>query len=260
MASKICALLIVFAHYVYGQRQLFITPSLGMAFPLAYTISPADGDKGYRANTFDFGASLDISLQYQVNQNWIIFGGWRAGSDTGFGFLWGDAKRDFVKGRLTSSSTSFRFPIGIEKTIATKKWGKINRRTEILKNISGSKNEDVLYLILFRLRILSGFSYSYTPPATYDNELQSFSYGTYTYNVIDRTSFSVFVGFRLQFFNYEKDHLQLTALYSRGLSQVTKTDVDYQLPSGNYSATLGSRGSYFSLQAGYPIRLIKFDK
>jgi len=260
MASKICALLIVFVHNVYGQRQLFITPSLGMAFPLSYTIIPAHGDKGYRANTFDFGASLDLSLQYQINQHWIIFGGLRVSDDSGFGFLYGDTKRDLVKGRLTSSTNAFRFPFGIEKNVLTKKWGKIDKRTEILKNISGSKNEDVLYLILFRLRILTGLSYNYTPPATYDNALRSFSYGSYTKNILDRNSFSVFIGFRLQFFNYEKDHLQLTALYSRGITQVAKIDVDYQLPTGDYSAILGSRGSYFSLQLGYPIKLINLLK
>jgi hypothetical protein len=260
MAFRICTLLIVFVHYSYGQKQLFITPSLGMAFPLSYTISPPDGDNGYGPNTFDFGASLDLSLQYQVNQQWIIFAGWRTSNDTGFGIRYGDIDKDFEKGKLSVASNTIRFPIGFQKHISTHKWFEVKRRADILKNISGDKNEDILYLVLFKLRVLAGVSYNYVVPATNDNQLESFSSGTFLYTVNNRNSYSAFVGFNLQFFNYHKNHFQLTFLYSQGLSQVLTVDVDYQLASGNYEATLGSRGSYISLQLGYPIKLYDSSK
>jgi hypothetical protein len=252
--------MIVFVHIGYGQKQLFITPSLGMAFPLSYTISPSAGDIGYGPNTFDFGASLDLSLQYQINQQWIIFAGLRTSNDTGFSIRYGDPDKDFLKGGLSTASHTIRFPIGFQKHVSTHKWFKVKRRATILKNISGEKNEDILYLALFRLRILAGFSYNYTEPMTDDNQLSSFSSGTFTYNVIERNTFSASLGVTLQFFNYEKNHIQLTILYSQGLSQVLTSTVNYELVSGNYEAIIGSRGSYISLQLGYPIRIADFSK
>ncbi|HRG80333.1 MAG TPA: hypothetical protein PL167_12005, partial [Cyclobacteriaceae bacterium] len=144
--------------------------------------------------------------------------------------------------------------------LSTQKWFKLKRRSAILENISGVKNEDVLYLVLFRLRLLAGVSYNYVVYATDDNQLEGFSSGTYLYTVNNRNSFSAFLGLNLQFFNYHKNHFQLTVLYSQGLSQVLTVDVDYQLSSGNYEATIGSRGSYISLQVGYPIKLYDSSK
>lgn len=261
MAFRICALLIVvFAKNAHAQRQLFIAPSLGMAFPLSYTISPPAGDIGYGPNTFDFGASLDLSLQYQVNQQWIIFAGLRTSNDTGFSIRYGDPDKDFLKGGLSTATHTTRFPIGFQKHVSTHKWFKLKRRSAILENISGVKNEDVLYLVLFKLRLLAGVSYNYVVPATNDNQLESFSSGTFLYTVNTRNSLSAFLGLNLQFFNYHKNHFQLTILYSQGLSQVLTSTVNYQLESGNYEAIIGSRGSYISLQLGYPIRIADFSK
>jgi hypothetical protein len=253
-------LLIVFAHAGYGQRQLFITPSLGMNFPLSYTISPAAGDGGYRANTFDFGASFDLSLQYQLNPKWILFGGVKASENVGFSFKYGDRQQDNFYGKLSVASYTPGIPAGFMRHLSTQKWFKLKRRSAIIENISGVKNEDVLYLVLFKIRLLAGLSYNYVVPATYDNQLDGFSSGTFFYSVNNRNSLSAFLGLNLQFFNYHKNHFQLTILYSQGLSQVLTVDVDYQILSGNHEATLGSRGSYISIQLGYPIKLVDFSK
>jgi hypothetical protein len=262
MAFRICFfVMIVFVHTGYGQKQLFITPSLGMAFPLCYTITPPEGDSGYGSNTFDFGASFDLSLQYQINPKWIIFGGWRAsGGDTGFSFKYGDRYKDYIEGRYWTASGTKSIPVGFMRYLSTQKWFKMKRRSAILENVSGKKNEDVLYLVLFKLRLLSGLSYNYVVPATNDNQLDGFSSGTYLYTVNKRNSLSPFIGFNFQFFNYHKNHFQLTILYSQGLSQVLTVDVDYQLLSGNHEAVIGSRGSYFSLQLGYPIKIYDASK
>lgn len=253
-------LIIVFAHTGFGQRQLFITPSLGMNFPLSYTVIPAAGDGGYRANVFDFGASFDLSLQYQLNPKWILFGGVKASQNAGFSFKYGVPSRDYSKGRFSTTSYTPSIPVGFIRHLSTQKWLKLKRRSAILERISGNKDEDVLYLILFKMRLLAGVSYNYVVPATYDNQVRSFSYGRYLYTVKDRNYFSPFLGLNFQFFNYHKKHFQLTLLYSQGLKQVIEAGVDYQLLSGNYEATLGSRGSYLSLQLGYPIKVYGSSK
>lgn len=114
--------------------------------------------------------------------------------------------------------------------------------------------------MLFRLRVLAGASYDYIMPFTDEGELDFFSSGSYRLNVVDRSSYSIFAGLNLQFFNFKKDHFQLSVLYSKGLSQVLEAEIDYSLPSGNYQATIGSRGSYFLIQLGYPIKVVDFEK
>ena len=260
MVFRILFLLIVFAHTGFGQRQLFITPSLGMNFPLSYTINPPMGDNGYRANVFDFGASFDLSLQYQLNPKWILFGGVKASENVGFSFKYGDRQQDSFYGKLSVASYTPSVPVGLMRQLSTQKWFKLKRRSSIIENISGIKYEDVLYLILFRLRLLGGLTYNYVVPATDDNQLDSFSAGTFLKTVSNRNYFCPFLGLNFQFFNYHKDHFQLTVLYSQGLKQVIEADVDYQLLSGDYEATLGSRGSYISLQLGYPIKVYDSSK
>ncbi len=201
-----------------------------------------------------------MSLQYQVNHKWMVFGGWRASDDTGFSIRYGDRHKDNFEGRLSVASYTSRIPVGFMRYLSTQKWFNVKRRSAILENISGVKNEDILYLVLFKLRLVAGLSYNYVVPATNDNQLEGFSSGTYLYTVNSRNSFSAFLGLNLQFFNYHKNHFQFTLLYSQGLSQILTVDVDYQLSSGNYEATIGSRGSYLSLQLGYPIRLVDFSK
>ncbi|HNV29903.1 MAG TPA: hypothetical protein PKJ83_12240, partial [Cyclobacteriaceae bacterium] len=146
MGFRTCIFLLIgFVRTGYGQKQLFITPSLGMSFPLCYTIAPAEGDSGFGSNTFDFGASFDLSLQYQINPKWIIFGGWRASDDTGFSFKYGDKQKDSYYGRFSVASYTSRIPVGLMRHLSTQKWFKLKRRSAILEKISGVKNEDVLY-------------------------------------------------------------------------------------------------------------------
>ena len=128
-----------------------------------------------------------------------------------------------------------------------------------MTNVDG-KNDDILYLVLFKLRLLSGISYNYHVPSSEENELTGFPDGTFLYSVVNRSSISAFAGINLQFFNYQKNHFQLSIIYSQGLNRVVTADVDYQLLSGDYKAKLGSRGSYLSLQLGYPIRIASFSR
>jgi hypothetical protein len=261
MVFRSCFFLVIaFVHPLHGQRQLFITPSLGMNFPLCYTISPATGDGGYRANVFTFGASFDLSVQYQINPKWILFGGVKASENAGVSFKYGVSSIDYRWGKFSTVSYTPSTPVGFMRHLSTQKWLKLKRRSVILERITGNKNEDVLYLILFKLRLLAGVSYNYIMPATGENELSGFSNGTLLFAVEDRSYFSPFLGLNFQFFNYHKNHFQLTMLYSQGLNQVIEANVDYQLLSGDYEATLGSRGSYISLQLGYPLKVYDSSK
>lgn len=254
-------LLLVFIHAAsHGQRQLSITPAAGMSFPLSYSIDRTGDDIGYRAQVFTFFPSFVADLQYQHDKNWIFFGGWHAGDNTGFHLRYGDSKRDLREGRLSIGAYTSRLQVGAIDHVSTHKWVKLKKRATILGRTTVPPGDEMLYLLLFRLRILAGGSFNYLVPSTDEGELEGFSSGTFVFSVKDRYSYSAFIGLNLQFFNYFRNHFQLSFIYSQGLSEVITANIDYQLMSGQYETTIGSRGSYFIIQLGYPIKVIDFAK
>jgi hypothetical protein len=64
----------------------------------------------------------------------------------------------------------------------------------------------------------------------------------------------------IQFFNLDKGRLQISIIYSSGLQKAGECDFTYSLPSGHYAAKVGTRGSNLTIQLGYPIPLVNFDK
>lgn len=252
---------LVFVHVAsHGQRQLSITPAVGMSFPLSYSIDRTGDDIGYRAQVFTFFPSFVADLQYQHDKNWIFFGGWHAGDNTGFHLRYGDSKRDLREGRLSIGAYTSRLQVGAIHHVSTHKWVKLKKRATILGRTTVPPGDEMLYLLLFRLRILAGGSFNYLVPSTDEGELEGFSSGTFVFSVKDRYSYSAFIGLNLQFFNYFRNHFQLSFIYSQGLSEVITANIDYQLMSGQYETTIGSRGSYFIIQLGYPIKVIDFAK
>lgn len=262
MGTKLLPLtiLVVFVQIAsYGQRQLSLTPALGIAWPFSYAIERPVGDIGYHQYS-NLGISFNVNTEYQFNQNWTLFGGWHFGYNTAFHLGYGDPKRDFKRGRLGNSATTHRLQLGGLKYLSTQKWFKLKHREMMLRRTTVRPKDDLLYLMLFRLRALSGLSYNYIVPSTYENVLRGFTSGTSIFTIENRSSLSMFFGLNLQFFNYDKNHFQLSFIYSQGLTQVLNADIDYQLPSGNYETKIGSRGSFFLIQLGYPIKLIDFEK
>jgi hypothetical protein len=216
-------------------------------------------DKGYAANRFVLYPSFNLNLKYQHNANWAFFAGWLASDNSAIHMNYGTSETDFTEGKLSMAAYTPRLQLGAQRYLTTCTWFKIKRREGIMKQNNLSNNH-ILYAVLFRLRALAGASYDYIMPFTDEGELEFFSSGSYRLNVVDRSSYSIFVGLNLQFFNFKKDHFQLSVLYSKGLSQVLQAEVDYSLLSGDYHATIGSRGSYFLIQLGYPIKLVDFEK
>jgi hypothetical protein len=248
-------LFFLFAQFSFGQSKLTLVPSLGMAFPGASALSPYPNDPGFKPHGAAFFPSLELGLQYTINENWILFGGWRASDDTGFQMKYGTREADLREGRFAVSGYTSRIPVGAMRHLTTQRWIKVKRRVEIMEKISASRKTDMLYLVLFRLRAVGGISYNYRVPMTDDNEWIGFSSGIYRLGIENRHTASVFGGLNLQFFNFDRDHFQFSIIYSQGLQTVLDVEINYQLLSGEYETRLRSKGSYLALQLAYPIGL-----
>lgn len=252
-------IIFAFAHPLFGQKQISIVPSVGVMVPFCYAIDDSNADEKFRANTYPVNPSFSITVCYPINDSWKIYTGWRAASDAGTSLAYGDPKKDFRRGRFGTHSYSNRFSLGSDYNLSTVKAFKIKRRVKILESVKETYNKDMLYALLFRFNVIGGASYNRVVRGTGDGELDYFSSGNYIHKVTNDVNFSGFIGFSFQFFNYEKEHFLLRVYYSQGFGQIVRNDVQYSLLSGNYSASLGSRGSFIAAELGYPIR-IKLNK
>src|SRR5262249_53366896 len=102
-------------------------------------------------------------------------------------------------------------------------------------------------------RPFAGMSYDLND--SFSGRWEAFGIGKTQTTTLNLRTYSIFGGVCLQFFNYQHDRIQLSFTYSHGLQQVQQTNVEYTLNTGTYHAVIGSRGTFFSIQLGYPIKL-----
>lgn len=248
-------LIVLSVQYCSGQTQFSITPYLGGVTP--FSSAHHASDKYFKRNTFRPNPLAGLFLNIEVKRNWAISYGIIVGDNTGIGFRYGSASRDLFEGRYGRASFTIRSPIKVQIPMGTYKWLRSTRRLKILSNTTQPVGDDILYLILFRLRGFGGLSYNYIGRQTGEAKTENFSRGTIRYDILQRYSFSVLAGINLQFFNYNKDRFQLSITYNQGLNTLVNSDITYNLGNQTYTAQVKSKGSYLSIELGYPIKLNK---
>ena len=214
------------------QNQLRILPHYGKQ-SLLTSLSMTSGDPTFKNSTFTFTNVFGASLQYETNSGWQFYGGIST-TKVEIGYRYNDTRN---RDKLLSYR-SVNFPIGIQKNISTHKAFKTKLRlaggTDDREDSSSAR-----YLLLFRSRVVAGFSVDLWEdlPATDHNDFGK----------------SAFAGITLQFFDRKRDHLSLTILYNHGFRTRVFFPVRYILNAQEYVGEISSRGSYISIQVGYPI-------
>lgn len=255
MRFNILFLSTIYSFPIFAQTKIYLSPAVGAQFPFSYVIDKQLADKYFKVNTFDFEPSFDISLRAEINHNWIFFAGWQAGN-TGFSYKYSDRYTYNFEGAVSNGLYTSRVPIGVNKDLCVIRIGKIKKRAELLDKMSNnSLSHNFTYLILFRLQALGGISFDKIAPSTYENQWTDFFYGRQYFTINHRQNISCFVGFTLQFFNYDKDLFNISFYYSQGLRQAVGANIEYSLNGDNYFATIGSNGSLLAIQLAYPIKL-----
>ncbi len=228
---------------VFSQTNLRLTPGFGLQSLQWYVKENKNADSRFKAYNFHTTPTFAVSLQLDIKHDWMIFAGWYTYRSK-VSFKYGNGS---TIGYLTMPPPANIFPLGLQKTIGTHRLFKVNRQIEILKGIFGIQsilNND-RYLLVFRSRLISGVSY----------DLINSTPGNLS--TTNQTNISLFFGLGLQFFNADKDRLQLNFIYSQGSKEISDFDVDYYLNSKIYSGKLGSKGSFFAVQLAYPLQMFK---
>lgn len=244
--------LLLFSFAVKGQQGLYIKPSIGLQVPISHILDKSLADDSFVIYNKIFEPDFGLSLQYSWNnKNSISFGYHSNSLSTGFKF--GTEEGGTVTKTITSRSLRV-FPICYERYISTARLFQIKKAKE-----TNSENDN--YLFLFQFNLFGGLSYYYLPASTGDNQVQIRSFGD---SIIENTiltysNMGIFIGISLQFFNYKRNTINTSLLFSQGVfRQLTETiDYRYESPNFDYQAVVGSRGTYFVIQLGYPIPIWK---
>lgn len=239
----------------YGQSYLSIEPAIGFSLPCSYEKFAPVNDSGFKANASFKVPSFSIRLVLNTNIKWDYFIGWHVADDTGFGIRYGDKVAHGFEGKLSVGSHTSRGIIGFRRHLLECRLFNLGRRST-----RPHDDNDLLYLILFKLRLTGGMSYNYIVRSHDENNIQFFSYGEFTADVVNRNNGSVFVGANFQFFNYKKKGLQISIIYNKAFKEALNAHIKYTLAGNDYYANVASRGSYLALELAYPITLIKFKK
>jgi hypothetical protein len=244
------------------QKILSLRPSLGMEFPMNH-VYERNVHKQFRYNNFSLYPEFGLSLQYELSDRLDIFGGWNNGS-TGFSFTVFCPDKQCGAKFAWHQSTQ-RFPIGFHWELKDVWLFPVERRFRFFNKIANA-DERLLYLVLFRLKATFGLSYNYLSLSSNEDEPHfvkwplgndEITHLTQTH-IANRHAVSAFGGVTLQFYNHKKDKVQLTLLYNQGILRQLISPLDYTINNQEYSAQLGSRGSYFAATLTYPIRLATF--
>lgn len=234
-----------FAHPLLGQKLISIIPSVGIAAPLCYTIDDVNAYQPFKANTFNIGASFNVNISYPINDKLKMYTGWRIGNDAIISMANDGNQLYFFRGGNSTNNTVNRFSLSSEYNLTTVSAIELNNK--------------MLYALLFRLNVIGGVSYNKLSNANEDQGLTSSGLVLRSKTFTNDDNFSVLLGLSFQFFNFNKEHFLLKLYYNQGGRELIRSYFEYPNPGRNYSATVGTRGSFFAAELGYPIR-IKLNK
>jgi hypothetical protein len=223
--------------YLYAQANFKLTPLVGLQALQCYVLENANADSGFRPNNLATTPSFGLQTQLDIKKNWMFFAGW---STCKFVISYkynATARNRWVQNSPPFSSVS----LGFHKRIAVHQWLRVRGRDRSFEGTKTNGNEN-LFLLQFRSRIISGVSHNW-------------AYSIPGNTAAGIRNASIFLGLGLQFFNYNKDMLQLNVCYSQGLKEISQAHVEYSFNGKNYSGVLGSKGSFLIAQIAYPIQL-----
>lgn len=121
--------------------------------------------------------------------------------------------------------------------------------------------EKGLHLFVFDIGFITGVNYNYLwGKSDYSVSVQATLTEGFEAQAIQLSNhnFSVSTGIYLQFKHFDRNTTRLSFIYSRGLSDLLKAEVNYQIGQNNYQHTFRNRGDFFLLQISAPIRILSF--
>ena len=224
--------------FVLAQTEIRLAPGFGVQTVQSYVKEDFYADERFRAYNFSTTPTYNLSIQLERNNSLLVFTS-LSSAKSAISYKYGDTgENTYTDGSCTSLS------LGVQKKISTHKWFKMPPKKKLnnIFDFQANKNSNH-YLLLFKLKFISGISHDWVAnfPGT---------------QIFRNTSTSLFLGFGLQFFDQDKDKLQLNFIYSQGLKEISEQEVEYIYNGKHYFGKIGSKGSYFAVQVSYPLRLI----
>lgn len=236
---------------VTAQSSLYVKPSLAGQFGMHRFDRSTPKSANFHTGSPDIELGAGVDLHLKINPRYAVSSGFHL-NNYGFGY-----RIDIPNYGRKSGSTSdyyYSIPLLFHYTLANDiHWVPLDKA-------------NYYYLFVFRLYVVAGLSY--------DRVRQPGNYGQLTITgapfsitddppVINRwNNVSGYLGIGFQFYNEQKDRIDVRLFATRGLSRIAYQDFDYSFTGGtiSYQTRFWSRGSLVAFSVGYPIRLATFKK
>ncbi len=224
---------------VSAQKALFIKPHVGIQTSINHIIQKDLADPEFNIYKLHVNPEFGVQFYYDLNENWSYYGG----------FSFNRIKIDIGTGSFGNFKSIrrglVRFPFGIQKKIKT----------------FGLLEQSAKPLVVLNLKLNAGISFDYFPNnVSSDSILYNRNMKVKIIDTNTNPGFSVFAGATFQFFNFQKNHVQLSFLYSQGINRKLRAEIDYNINNQAYYAEIGTRSSFFAIQIAYPFKIISFSK
>lgn len=246
---------LVISSSVFGQKALFIEPIIGVAGSQAQHIQKSL----FVEKKSEWREFIGLSLRLQSNPNWNFALAYHTangmGASIGFRFN-GEANLLNGKDECGARRCFYTLEKGLSQIS-----GQVSRKIFNDIHFLPINIEQGLHLFVFDIGLIAGANYN-------------FLWGTSSYNITGQATLtegfqaqtnqlrnhniSTALGIFLQFKHFDKNTARLSFIYSRGLSDLLKAEINYQIGQNNYQHTFRHRGDVLMLQISIPIRIISF--
>jgi hypothetical protein len=221
-----------------AQTILRLVPGIGVQSLQCYVTENINADPNFKT-TQHATASLSLGVQADIKRNWTISTGCSVYKFV-VSYKHGESSGNRKWNSIPPASNLF---LDVHKRISTHRWIRI-KDPQILSLMSKRSTADDRYLFVFRSKFITGVSHNWI--SSIPGNLSTVG-----------TNASLYVGVGLQFFNSNQDGLQLSLIYSKGLKEIALVDIYYRAGGTEYSGQIGSKGSFITIQAAYPLQFSK---
>jgi hypothetical protein len=249
--------LLVASIFAYGQSELNIRPIIGVQIPLSHLVEKGQ-EPSFAISNRDLSSDFGLELAYEWSGKNVIAFGYHTTS-LGTGYKFGTPASGLVT--VVNSTNSLRvFPIGYFRKVGTIRLFARGKSTSKQINIPNYDS----YRLNLKVKVGGGLSFLHLVPGTNENQRQLVglgeAYSQKQFFYLD--NFACFGRISFQFFNRERNALEIAVVYSRGLLEQVQEIVDYRIesPDYNHRAIVGSNGSYISVQLSYPFKIWRRSK
>lgn len=243
-----------FSSNLFAQKSFFIEPIVALSGSFAQEVQKTP----FVEKKNQWRENIGIALNFESNPNWRFSMGLNYGvgieAVTGFQFV--SEAATLNNNSCNARRCFYELSRNFEQISL-----QVNRKISKNLHFLPVNMEKGLHLFVFDVGLLVGTSLnilSGTPK--YNISAKASLTESFEARAIQENgqNLAAVIGFFLQFKHFDKNTIRLSLIYNRGISDLHRAEINYQIGQNTYQHIMRHRGDLLSVQLSMPIRLIIF--